>query len=340
MVHTTTLRARRRYRDAAATAGAVSAVALVVLTGCGADTQGSPADEPVAGAPIVVATTSIWADITRNVACGGIADVRTLIPIGGDPHSFEPSLRDRETLDRAALVVANGLQLEESLVDTIEAAEGDGTAVIRLGDLMATIALDPAAPDEDAADAAARADDDHERDGADPHVWMDPRRVAGVLDALGDALVADAGLDRAAVDTCIADYAAALDRTEAEMTATLSAVPDARRRLVTSHEALAYFAERFRFELIGAVIPAPSTLAETNAAALEQLATRIAAAGVPAIFAESQHSADDTEALAERIGDVEVVTLFTDSLGEPDTEADTYLGLLTTDARLIADALG
>lgn len=308
----------------------LAALCLGALASCGdgADQPGAPA----AGAPLVVATTSIWADITRNVACGDLADVRTVIPPGGDPHSFEPSLRDRQMVNDAALVVANGLQLEESLLDTIAAAEGDGVPVVRLGDLMDTIELD--AGNGQAAEA------EHDRQGADRHVWMDPARVAGVLGALGDALVDDAGLDRAAVDGCVAGYTAALAATEAQMVETLDPVPAERRKLVTSHETLGYFADRFGFEVIGAVIPAPSTLAEANPAELEELATVIADAGVPAIFAESQHSADDTEALAGRIGDVEVVTLYIDSLGEPGSGVDTYLGLLITDARLIADALG
>ena len=87
------------------------------------------------------------------------------------------------------------------------------------------------------------------------------------------------------------------------------------------------------------MIPAPSTLAEANPADLQALAHLVEDTDVPAIFAESQHSSTDVDALAEAIGDVEVVTLFTDSLGPAGSGADTYLGLLATDARLIVDAL-
>ncbi len=107
---------------------------------------------PPIGGAVVVATTSIWADITANVACDGLADVRTIIPPGGDPHSFEPSLRDRETLDDADLIVANGLSLEESLEDTIDAVESGGVPVLRVGD-----GLDPIPT------AAASHDDRHTR---------------------------------------------------------------------------------------------------------------------------------------------------------------------------------
>ena len=95
-------------------------------------------------APIVVATTSIWADITANVACDGLAEIETIIPPGGDPHSFEPSLRDRETMDNADLVVANGLFLEESLDDTIDAVESNGVPVLRVADELDPIPRPPA----------------------------------------------------------------------------------------------------------------------------------------------------------------------------------------------------
>ena len=87
-------------------------------------------------ATTIVATTSIWADVAGNIACDGLAEIETVIPIGGDPHSFEPSLQDREVLENADLIVANGLALEESLEDTIDAAEQHGTPVFRFADHM------------------------------------------------------------------------------------------------------------------------------------------------------------------------------------------------------------
>jgi zinc/manganese transport system substrate-binding protein len=102
---------------------------------------------------------------------------------------------------------------------------------------------------------------------------------------------------------------------------------------------LAYFADRYGFEVVGTVIPAASTLAAANPADLERLAQLIDDVGVGAVFAETQHSSADADALAERVGDVEVVTLFTDTLDVEGSGADTYLALLLTDAELIADAL-
>jgi zinc/manganese transport system substrate-binding protein len=328
---------QRRYR----TELLAPIVVISVLAACG------DPEPPGAGAatPAIVATTSIWADVTSNVACDGLADIETVIPIGGDPHSFEPSLQDRNTLERADLIVANGLVLEETLEDTIDAAEQHGTPVFRFAEQMTTLAVDAA--DDGAAGHAEQGrdgdgdggDDRHDHGDGNPHVWFDPTRVAAALPALRDALVEHAGLDAVRVDACLDDYQSAIAATDSEIAALVDTIPVDRRRLVTNHEALDYFADHYGFEVLGAAIPSSSTLAEANPADLQALVAVIEESGVPAIFAEAQHSSVEAEALAEAVGDVVVVSLFTDSLGPAESGADTYLGLLSADARLIVDAL-
>lgn len=289
----------------------------------------------------MLASTSIWADITQNVACDGLAQVSSLIPAGGDPHSFEPSLRDREAIEQATFVVTNGLLLEESLEDTIDSAAESGVTVFRAGDHIEPIEFAGAEEEHaDEGEQAAEAEHADEHDGADPHIWFDPTRVSAVLDPLAAALVAEVGLDEAAVDACVTAYKGELAALDTEIQETLAGIAPAQRMLVTNHEALGYFADRYDFTLLGAVIPSPSTLSQTSLADLEDLAATIEEAGVPAIFAESQHSSADADALAAQVGDVEVVTLFTDSLGEEGSGAESYLGLMRTDAGLIATALG
>ena len=163
--------------------------------------------------------------------------------------------------------------------------------------------------------------------------------MAAALPALRDALVETAGLDAGRVDECLGVYQSAIAATDSDLIAMFDMIPPDRRKLVTNHDALSYFAEHYGFDVLGAVIPAPSTLAEANPADLQALAQLIEEVDVPTVFAESQHSSADVDALAEAIGDIEVVTLFTDSLGPAGSGADTYLGLLATDARLIVDAL-
>ena len=116
---------RRRWQRSVS--GAAALALVLESAACGSDQ-----DADQSAIPMIVASTSIWADVTRNVACDGLANVQTIVPLGGDPHSFEASLRDRETMESAELIVANGLLLEESLNDTIEAVESAGTPVVRV----------------------------------------------------------------------------------------------------------------------------------------------------------------------------------------------------------------
>jgi zinc/manganese transport system substrate-binding protein len=289
---------------------------LLALTACAGDESSAGAG----GARYVPATTGIWADVVRDVACDGTFTVRTLLPTGADTHSYEPSLRDRAVLDGSALVVANGLGLEERLDDTLAAVEDDGVPVFRIGDHVATL---------------AGGEDD--QGGADPHVWFDPTRVSAALPALGDALVA-AGADRRRTRACVGAAQDELAGLDTEVAAILAAVPDDRRVLVTNHDALGYFAERYGFTVLGEILPSTSTLTEASAGQLDELGKAIVAEGVPAIFAESVSSTADADALADRLG-IDVVVLYTESLGKPGSGAETYPDLMRFDARAIAEAL-
>jgi zinc/manganese transport system substrate-binding protein len=135
-------------------------------------------------------------------------------------------------------------------------------------------------------------------------------------------------------------YTAELEALDAEVGEMTSRVPAERRVLVTNHDALGYFADRYDFEVLGTVIPGPGALTETNPAEIEALAQAIDAAGVPAVFAEEQHSDADALALADRLGDVQVVTLHTDALGEAGSGAATYLEMVRSNGELVSEALG
>jgi zinc/manganese transport system substrate-binding protein len=326
----------------------IVALLAIVAAGCGdddGDATGSAAD----GAPTVIATTSIWADVVANVACDGLADVQTLIPAGGDPHEYEPSLQDRGRLEDAALVVANGFLLEETLEDTLEAVAAEGVTVLEVAPLVPDPIEGGHEHSDDEHGDETHSDDEHSDDehsdeahsdegGYDPHVWHDPGRVAATLPTIGDTLVEAAGLDPEAVDACVEAYTTELVALDAELEAQYAGIPEDRRLLVTNHDSLRYLADRYGLTILGSVIPSSSSLAETNPADLQALADEIAATGAPAVFAETQGSTTDADALAAEVG-VPVVTLTTDTLGEEGSGAETYVGLLRTNAELIVGAL-
>ena len=287
-----------------------------------------------------MATTSIWADIVANVACDGRAEVITLIPPGGDPHAFQPSLQDRGRMESAVMVVANGLELEEGLEDTLEAVEEAGTPVFHMADHIDTIGFAPGMELEHEGEEEEEEEDEEEHHGGDdPHVWFDPIRVADALLPLSEALATQGGLDSGALSACVTKYRGELIALDDEIAGILAPLPHEKRLLLTNHDALGYFANRYEFELVGTVIPGGSSVGEANPAELQELVGLIDQTGVPAIFAESSHSSDDAEALARQAG-VDVVVLDTGSLGPSGSGSDTYLGFMRSNAQKIADALG
>ncbi len=320
--HDPRIRNRRRrsaWRPSPARQGLV-ALALVlslIAVSCSTDSSGDGGgDDPLT----IVATTSIWADVAAAVA-GDDATVEVLVPRGADPHGYQPSSRDVARLQSADLVIANGLGLEEGLSDVLEAAAAEGVTVVEIAPL-----LDPLPFVEDGVV------------GDDPHVWMDPLRVAAGAGVIADSLMAiDPSVpwgDRAEA------YAAELAAADDTIVAILDAVPGDRRVMVTNHDAFGYFADRYDFTILGVVIPGGSTLSDPSSAELAALVSDMTDAGVTVIFAETSSPTTLADAVASELGtDVSVVSLVTGSLGAEGSPTATLIGLLSTNAEAIASAL-
>ena len=340
---------RVRVRKGLALAGA----GALAFTGCSSSTDSSaereaPPTESSSEPDVnIVATTTIWADIASRSLCG--LEIASVIPAGADPHTFETSLADRATLEQADLVVANGLALEEGLVDLLATVADGGTPVIEMTEAVAIRDMgddhDDEHHDEDDDHGDEHADDkdhsddhdgdhDHDHSGGDPHIWLDPINVASAVTLITEAAI-DAGFDTS-VRVCAQDFIDELEALATEIADDLSAVPSDRRFLVTNHDALGYFAARYGFEVVGTVIPSLSTLAETNPAELADLAAIIEELDIPTVFSEEQASDRDAEALADALSGVAVVTLDTGSLRDG---GDTYVAMMRRNARSIAAAL-
>ena len=312
----------------------------------------APGQAPESERLLLVATTTILADLVANAA-GGDADLVVLIPVGADPHDYRASAAQVALLHDADLVVANGLRLEEGILDVLEAAESDGINLLEVGDLLDPLPFGDR-DEEDEGDHGEESDEDegddhgdegdgdedeeHGHSGADPHFWMDPLRVAEAVRLIAQAL---ASLDTSIDWMARADaYASSIEELHEEIQAILAPIPHEDRNLITNHDALGYFAHRYGFEIIDTVIPGGATLGEPSSAELAALVDRIRETGAPAIFAEMIEPTVLAEVLAAEAGSgVEVVELYTGSLGEPGSGADTLIGMLRVDARRIADAL-
>jgi ABC-type Zn uptake system ZnuABC Zn-binding protein ZnuA len=282
----------------------------------------------------VIATTSILGDVVSQVG-GDATALRTLIGPGQDAHSYQPAPSDLIGLAAVDVIFINGWQLEEGLVRDLEkAAEG-----VPLVPISANITPLPIGAHEE------EEGEDHEEDehgAADPHVWLDPHLVRVWVENVREVLSA---LDPAREATYAANataYLAELDELIAYSEELLATVPAGQRRLVTNHEALAYFARAFDFEVIGTVIPSASTISEPSARALAALVNRMEEAGVCTIFVDSAANPALAEATAAELRtceDVAVLPLYTGALGAPGSGADTYLQMMRTNVDTIVAGL-
>ncbi|MCY7300299.1 MAG: metal ABC transporter substrate-binding protein [Ilumatobacteraceae bacterium] len=299
-------------------ASAAGALAMLpLLASCG----GTTADD-ADGKKTVVVTYSILGSLVRD-AVGDAAEVVVLIPNGSDPHDWEPSAKDIERLNNADLIVRNGLDLEGGVLDVLNNAKDDGVATFVASDHI-TIRL------VGEGEGLPTGDPDQEVGAQDPHLWMDPLTLRDVMLALGPVLI-EQGID---VADGMASVVAGLDTLDAEVESVLGEVPEPNRKLVTGHESMGYFAERYGFRLIGAIVPNISSQAEASAGELAALTGKVREAGVPAIFAEAGTPQATVEAIAADTG-AEVVELSTHNL-----PADgTYRSFMLDIASTIADAL-
>jgi zinc/manganese transport system substrate-binding protein len=298
----------------------ILAVSGLVVAACSSTTQAD------AEGVKVVATTTMLGDIARNVV-GEAGSVEVLLPIGADPHDFQPSSAQVSSIYTADLVIANGLGLEEGLSDVLGAASADGVNVIEVADRVEPAAFIDRQPCNSARTRMC-----------DPHVWLDPERDALTALLIGEALA----LKDSSVDwgTRAEEYAAEISESDRVIKEILSVVPGPERILVTNHDSLGYFADRYGFAVLGSVIPGGSTLSEPSSADIAALVDVINETGVDAIFAETTEPTVLADAIAsEADHPVQVILLFTGSLGPPGSGADTLIGMLETNATRVAGGL-
>jgi zinc/manganese transport system substrate-binding protein len=258
---------------------------------------GAQSTGPDGGVDIVV-TTAVLGSVIRDLV-GDRATVTVLMGTGVDPHDWSPSAQDIEAVYGADLVIANGLGLEEGLHDALQEAAANGVRVVEATDHITLRALGASEP---GASGAPGASADH--GPLDPHFWVDPLSMRAVVDAVVP-VIGELGVD---VSDRGADLDGRLDALDAEVRTTLEAIPAERRKLVTGHESMGYFADRYGFALIGTVIPGLSSQGEVSARELAQVAERIRAEGVSVIFTEIGTPQSVVDAIAGETG-VAVVAL-------------------------------
>lgn len=270
------------------------------------------------GAPVVVASTTFLADITLNVA-GDRLQVEALLPFGADPHSYQPIPQDVAKIADSDLLIVNGAEYEHFLEDIIESAGGERMVI------------------EASAGLSVRTDVESEH-GVDPHLWLNPNNVITYVENIRDGFVKfdpeGANVYKANADAYI-EQLGALDNWIVEQVAS---IPVERRLLVTNHDNLGYFAERYGFTVIGTVVEGTSSNAAPSAQQMAALIDQIRATGAPAIFLDAAESPTLANQIASDAGVRVVIDLYFGSLtdGPP---ARTYLNMMKHNVTKIVEAL-
>ena len=267
---------------------------------------------------VVLTSTTILADIARNVA-GDRLSIESILPIGADPHEYEPVPADLAGISDARLLIINGAGYEESLMPYLENTPGSTRIV------------------EASAGLSSRTDPEMEH-GLDPHYWQDPNYVINYVENIRDGFI---DLDpQAALEyrSNAAAYIVQLQELDGWIEQQVSGIPIEHRLLVTNHDALGYFADRYGFKVMGTILKSASSQASVSAQELSATVELVNSTGVPAIFLDAVENPNLADQIAEETGVAVVDDLHIESLtsGPP---AGTYLDMMKHNVSRIVQAL-
>ncbi len=312
-----------RIRSAARGVLAVAATAALLATGCAVE---GPPQGGAGGVLPVVATTTIVSDLVREIG-GDRVKVEALMGPGVDPHLYKPSAGDVRRMSQARAVFFSGLHLEGKMTEVLAEIGQRGIRPVAVAECV---------PEAERLQVAGFG-------GLyDPHVWFDVGLWRHAVDCARDALVELDPDGREAFVARAADYSARLGELDEWVRAETAKVPEAQRVLVTAHDAFSYFGRAYGFEVLGLL--GVSTASEAGAADVQQLAGTIVGRRVPAIFVETSVSPRYLKALQQAVEarGAEVAiggSLYSDSLGDLDGPAGTYVGTVRANVETIVGAL-
>jgi ABC-type Zn uptake system ZnuABC Zn-binding protein ZnuA len=250
--------------------------------------------------------------MVRNVA-GGRAEVVGILPANADPHEYEPRPSDTEAVADADLIVRSGGEVDSWLDQLVESSGSTAPELTLL---------------------------DHvQRLGEDPHWWQDPRNAMQAVKEIAASLAEVDPAGARAYRRAATAYDAELAQLDRYVSGCIARLRPDERKLVTEHDALAYYADRYGLQVIGAAIPALSTQAQPSAGDTAALVDQVEAQGVKAVFPEAGLNPRLQQAIADEAGVTVGQRVWADSLGPPGSPAETYVGAMRANTDAIAAGL-
>ena len=284
------------------------------LAGCS-----TPDVAPAPGQIRVVATTTVLADLVRQVA-GDRALVTSLVPKGGDVHTFDPRPSSLRAVAAAALVVRTGLGLDDWVARIVENT-GTGALLVAAGEDLPGVTYLPGTGDEGA---------------VNPHVWMNVANAEQMVARIADALASADPAGAPAYAAGSAAYRARLARLDGDLHARMAGIPAGDRTVVAFHDAFPYLADAYGLHIDGTIVAAPGQ--DPSAGSVADLIAAIRRDDVRAVFAEAQFNDELARMIADETGVAVVSGLYDDTLGDP--PLDTYEAIMRWDVDQVARALG
>ena len=309
----------------------LSAVAALALSACGGSTESSPSDAASASAAssgLVVATTvSPLTSIVAAVA-GDNVTIEGIVPEGTNSHTFEPEPQAAELLSKADLIFINGLKLEDPTLGLAEANKKDSAEIVELG----TISL----PESDYIYDFSFPEEEGK---PNPHLWTDPGYAVAYADIVRAKLSERDPANAAEYQANFEAFKAEADKLAEAVRADQASVPEGQLKLVTYHDAYAYFAKNFGWEVVGAI--QPSSFDEPTPSEVADLIEQIRSTGVPTIFGSEVFPSAVLEAIAAETGVRYEDSLRDDDLpGMPGEPQHSLLELLRYNYRTMISGLG
>ena len=272
----------------------------------------------------VVAAETFLADIAQNVA-GDRVEIEALMPIGVDPHGFEPTPTDVAKIADSQVLIMNGAGFEEFLAKLLKNAGGQHAVVEAAAGLVSRQRQEGEMADPDQA--------------GDPHFWLDPNNVIKYAENIRDGLSKADPEGAATYRANAGAYIAKLEELDRWIADRVKKVPEANRMLVTNHESFGYFADRYGFQIIGTVMPSVSTGSAPSAQQLAQLIDHIKSTGAKAIFLETGTNPQLAQQVAREAGVTAVTELYSHSITEAGGAAPTYLDMMKFNTNAIVAVL-
>jgi len=285
----------------------------LLLAACGSDPQGSDRGLKV------LASTTFLTDMAQNVAAERLT-VESILPVGADPHAYQAAPSDVAKIAESKVLILNGFEYERFIEPLLENAGGERLII------TASDGLQPNRVEENGIQVS------------DPHMWLDPNRVIKYVENIRDGLSQADPSGAEAYSSNAEKYIVQLKDLDAWIMDQVQTIPAERRLLITNHEAMGYFAERYGFEIVDTILPSFSSEANASAQEIAASIELVKSSGAPAIFLGDVENADLANQIAAETG----VKVFNDLHLESLTEgapAATYIDMMKHNVSRIVEAL-